>query len=199
MTNPVQLPGDYELVLGSGSPRRQELLRQMGYSFSIRPAEVEENYPAELEGAAIAEYLAELKARALQPGLSPRELLLTSDTVVWCEGRSLAKAQSEAEARQMLEQLSGRQHEVITAVCLATRAHRRLLSDTTAVHFAPLRAEEITYYLQHGEPFDKAGAYGIQEWIGLRAITRIEGSYFTVMGLPTHRLDEAFRSVLNRK
>ena len=184
------IPAGKKLVLASKSPRRQELLKQMGLEFSVRIQSIEETYPEGLEGSAIAEYLAGQKADALSATLRPDEILLTSDTVVWCSGKSLEKAADEAEAYRMLKQLSGKKHEVITAVCLQSTGHREIFSDTVRVHFRELSDEDIRYYIQTCKPFDKAGAYGIQEWIGMTGITAIEGSFFTVMGLPTHLIYE---------
>lgn len=176
----------YPLILGSKSPRRQQLLRDLGFSFSCRSADIEESYPPHLREAEIAEYLALQKARALQANLQGKERVLTSDTVVWCEGESLAKAASPQEARDMLLKLSGREHKVITAVCLASRQAEKVLHDAVKVFFNPIEEAFIEHYITHFKPYDKAGAYGIQEWIGMWGIRRIEGSYFTVMGLPTH-------------
>ncbi len=180
------IPPGQKLVLGSKSPRRQELLRKMGLEFEIRTQSVTENYPADLQGSAIAEYLAALKSDALLPTLADDEILLTSDTVVWCAGKSLEKAADAEEAYRMIRQLSGRQHEVITAVCLQSKNRKEVFSDTVKVYFRELTDAEIHYYIQNFKPYDKAGAYGIQEWIGMTGITAIEGSFFTVMGLPTH-------------
>lgn len=176
----------YSLILGSKSPRRQQLLRDLGFSFTCRSADIEESYPPHLREAEIAEYLAVQKAQALQPKLQDRERVLTSDTVVWCKGESLAKASNAREARIMLQKMSGREHTVITAICLASRHSQQVLHDAVKVFFNPLDEEVIEHYITNYEPFDKAGAYGIQEWIGMWGIRRIEGSYFTVMGLPTH-------------
>lgn len=178
------------LVLGSRSPRRAQLLQQLGFSFRQISTDVEEHYPPELEGPAIAAHLAELKSRALREQVREGELLLTSDTVVWCQGVHLAKAADASEARAMLRQLSGQEHEVITGLSLWSSRNAVTITDTTRVTFRVLQDWEIEYYLQHYQPYDKAGAYGIQEWIGMSGISAIKGSYFTVMGLPTHRLME---------
>lgn len=188
------VPEGKKLVLASKSPRRQQLLRDLGYDFEIRTRSVDESHPRELKGREIAEYLAGKKASAFADDVAENEIILTSDTVVWCEGESLAKAENEAHARQMLLTLSGRSHEVISGVCLLSHSQKLVFSDTTKVYFRKIEEEEIEYYIRHYRPFDKAGAYGIQEWIGMRAITKIEGSYFTVMGFPTHLLHEKLRS-----
>ncbi len=187
------LPDHYRLVLGSKSPRRQQLLRDLGFDFEIRSMEVDESHDAALTGQEIAEFLASKKAAAFKESLAKDEIVLCSDTVVWCAGESLAKARDEAQARAMLEKLSGRSHEVITGVCLQSAGHQEVFSDVTKVYFRSISDEEIDYYLKHYRPFDKAGAYGIQEWIGMWAIEKIEGSYFTVMGLPTHLISSMLK------
>lgn len=176
------------LLLGSQSPRRAQLLRDLGLRFRQKGAEIDERYPAQLQGAAIAEFLAQAKAQALQKYWRAGEVLLCSDTVVWCEGQSLEKAADAGEAKAMLRQLSGKKHEVISALCLWSPEKELLLSDRCVVHFRTLSEAEIEHYVDQYQPFDKAGAYGIQEWIGMIGIPKIEGSYFTVMGLPTHLL-----------
>lgn len=187
------LPERKKLVLASKSPRRQELLREMGYTFEVRTAHVEEDYDPSLRGKEIAEYLAAKKAGALRSSLKEYEILLASDTVVWCAGESLAKATNEAEAREMLQKLSGRSHQVITGVCLLSREMQEVFSASTQVYFRELEEAEINHYIRNFRPYDKAGAYGIQEWIGMWAIEKIEGSYFNVVGLPTHLLPGALQ------
>ena len=186
-----------ELVLGSGSPRRSALLTDMGLSFTQRVSRVEEEYPSKLSGGEIALYLAQLKADALRSALTPNELLITSDTVVWCADRSLEKPSSRAEAASMLEQLSGCTHTVYTSLCLTSMARQEAKLAETQVTFKTLSAQEIDHYLNGEAVYDKAGAYGIQDWIGLIGITEIKGSYFTVMGLPTHLLYEALNDWMN--
>lgn len=180
------LPPSKKLILASKSPRRQQLLRDLGYDFEVRTMDVNEDHDPNLNGVEIAEHLAEKKAKAFEDQLAENEIVLTSDTVVWCQGESLAKADDEDHARQMLMKLSGTSHEVITGVCLLSQQKSVVFSDTTQVYFREISEEEINFYISHYRPFDKAGAYGIQEWIGMWAIQKIEGSYFTVMGLPTH-------------
>jgi len=180
------LPPSKKLILASKSPRRQQLLRDLGYDFEVRTMEVNEDHAPELNGVEIAEHLAEKKAMAFKNQLGPNEIVLTSDTVVWCKSESLAKAQNGEHAREMLQKLSGTSHEVITGVCMLSQEKSMVFSDVTRVYFRKITDEEINYYITHYRPFDKAGAYGIQEWIGMWAIEKIEGSYFTVMGLPTH-------------
>lgn len=186
-----------ELVLGSGSPRRSELLHDMGLSFTQRVSRVEEHYPSTLSGGEIALYLARLKADALRSTLTPNELLITSDTVVWCADGSLEKPSNRAEAASMLNQLSGRTHTVYTSLCLTSTARQETQLAETQVTFKTLSAQEIDHYLSGESVYDKAGSYGIQDWIGLIGITEIKGSYFTVVGLPTHLLYQALNDWMN--
>lgn len=181
---------NYNLILASKSPRRQQLLKELGLNFEIRTREVEENYPAHLIGAEIAEYLAEKKADAFKNELERNDIVLTSDTVVWCNNESLEKTKDDQEAFDMLKKLSNTTHEVITAVCLLSTEKKILFHDCVEVEFRELSDDEIRYYIKNYQPFDKAGAYGIQEWIGMIGIKRINGSFFTVMGLPTHLIME---------
>lgn len=180
------LPPNKKLILASKSPRRQQLLRDLGFDFEVRTMDVNEDHDLSLNGEEIAAHLAEKKALAFESDLADNEIVLTSDTVVWCNGESLAKAENEAHARKMLQKLSGTSHDVITGVCLLSKKHKEVFTDTTKVYIRKLTDEEMDYYISHYRPFDKAGAYGIQEWIGMWAIEKIEGSFFTVMGLPTH-------------
>lgn len=180
------LPPNKKLILASKSPRRQQLLRDLGFDFEVRTMDVNEDHDLSLNGEEIAAHLAEKKALAFESDLADDEIVLTSDTVVWCNSESLAKAENEAHAREMLQKLSGTSHDVITGVCLLSKKHKEVFTDTTKVYIRKLTDEEIDYYISHYRPFDKAGAYGIQEWIGMWAIEKIEGSFFTVMGLPTH-------------
>lgn len=195
------IPEPFKLVLGSKSPRRQQLLRDMGYTFELRTADTDESHPADLDGVEIAETLAVKKAEALQATLADNEIVLCSDTVVWCNHEHLAKAENEEEARKMLRSLSGHSHGVITGVCLLSTGHREVFSDVVKVYFNELEEEQIDHYIQRYQPYDKAGAYGIQEWIGMIGIPKIEGSYFTVMGLPTHLIHprlQAFKGTERR-
>ncbi|MBO0323414.1 Maf family protein [Muricauda sp. CAU 1633] len=187
MTNPLQekLKG-YKLILGSGSPRRKMFLEEMGLDFEVRPKSVEEIYPNHLQGKEISNFLAELKASPFKLELKPKEIVVTSDTVVWHKGVSLAKAAGREEAFYMLHTLSGDWHEVITSVCFTTLEAQKTVSCTTLVKFMEFTDEEINYYIEICQPFDKAGAYGIQEWIGMIGISEIKGSYTNVVGLPTH-------------
>ncbi len=174
-----------KLVLGSQSPRRKAFLESLHLTFSTRSSSVEESYPPDLVAEEIAIYLAELKFEALEPTLQEDELLITSDTVVWNNNTSLEKAANKDEAIRMLKALSNNKHQVITALCIGDSNKRWTSYEVTEVHFRALKEEEIEYYVDHYKPFDKAGAYGIQEWIGLVGITHITGNYPSVVGLPT--------------
>jgi septum formation protein len=178
------------LILASGSPRRRQLLTDLGLRYEIRLREVDESFPPQLRRAEIAEYLARHKAEAYRADLAPTELLLTADTIVCLDEGVLNKPTDAAEAHQMLRRLQGRAHQVYTGVCLLPGDGRApiVFADETTVHFRALSDEEITFYVTQYRPFDKAGAYGAQDWVGLVAIDRLEGSYFNVMGLPTHRV-----------
>lgn len=175
---------EYTIILASGSPRRQELLQQLQIPFSIDVRKIEENYPNNLEAEAITDYLTVLKARAF-PSLKPNDLLITSDTIVWHNGAALGKPKNKEEAISMLQSLSDASHRVITSVCFTTTKKQVIVNESTTVEFKKLSNDEIHYYIDTFQPFDKAGAYGIQEWIGLIGVTKIEGSYHNVMGLPT--------------
>lgn len=179
------------LVLASNSPRRRQLLRELGLTYEVRLREVEENFPPHLVRAEVAEYLAAHKAAAYAPDLAPDELVITADTIVCLDDDVLNKPADAAEAVQMLRRLQGRAHDVYTGVCLLHGDGRRVVfSDQTRVHFRSLSLAEMEYYVATYAPLDKAGAYGAQDWIGMVAVTRLEGSYFNVMGLPVHRVWE---------
>lgn len=176
---------NHSIILASGSPRRHQFLKEMGLPFEVRLKSVDEVYPPQLEGSEISDYLAKLKADAFEGSLQASEILITSDTVVWHNGVSLAKAADTQEAFEMLSALSGDWHEVITSVCFTTYSSQKVVHQVTKVKFRKLSDEEIRYYINNFKPFDKAGAYGIQEWIGLTGIEEIKGSYPNVVGLPT--------------
>lgn len=185
----------YRIILGSQSPRRVELLRGLDLSFEQVLLEgVDESYPTTLRPEEIPLYIAQHKAESYRPLLDDQTLLITADTLVFIEDQVLGKPKSEEEARAMLRQLSGRSHSVTTGVTLTTKERMECFSDTATVEFLPLADEEIDYYVRHYHPLDKAGAYGIQEWIGYRAIRRIEGSFYTVMGLPVHLVGQYLRA-----
>ena len=185
-----------KLILASNSPRRRQLLTDLGLPYEIRLLEVEENYPDHLSRGEVAEYLAAHKAAAYVPGLATNEVVLTADTIVCLENDVLNKPADVAEATAMLTRLQGRAHDVITAVCLRCGDGREVVfSDQTTVHFRALSPAEISHYIATAKPFDKAGAYGAQDWLGMVGINRLEGSYFTVMGLPTHRVWEELKKL----
>ncbi len=193
----AELLSDYQIILGSQSPRRKELLRQMGLQFRVNTLSVVEEFPKILKGAAITDYLARLKADSLKGGLKENEILITADTIVWHEDKLLGKPGSPEEAIAMLSTLSDDWHEVITSVCCSTARKQRVVHETTLVKFRALRQEEIKHYVSTFQPLDKAGAYGIQEWIGMVGISEISGSYTNVVGLPTASLYEVLRSMVN--
>ncbi|WP_276166528.1 Maf family nucleotide pyrophosphatase [Zobellia alginiliquefaciens] len=176
---------NHSIILASGSPRRHQFLTEMGLPFEVRLKPVDEVYPPELKGSEISDYLAKLKADAFKGSLKTGEILITSDTVVWHNGLSLAKAADAEEAFSMIKALSGDWHEVITSVCFTTPSSQEVANQITKVKFRQLLDEEIYYYINTFKPYDKAGAYGIQEWIGLTGIEEIKGSYPNVVGLPT--------------
>jgi septum formation protein len=177
------------IILASQSPRRQYLLKELGIDFEIiENPETDEKYPPELSREQIPVYLAEMKANLAMPVIPDKTLLITADTIVWLKGKVINKPAGYTEALQMLEELSGEVHEVLTGVCLSTSQKRHSFYTSTLVYFARLSKEEISYYVEQYRPYDKAGAYGIQEWIGYIGIERIEGSYFNVMGLPVQEL-----------
>ncbi len=175
----------YKLILASGSPRRQQFFKDLHIPFEVRLKDVEEIYPEHLTAEEISDYLAKLKASPQKNSLQEKEILITSDTVVWHNNESLAKAANAEEAYEMLRKLSGNWHKVITSVCFTTSTNQKIVNHTTKVKFKDLTDSEIWYYIKNYKPFDKAGAYGIQEWIGLIAIEEIQGSYTNVVGLPT--------------
>lgn len=176
------------LILASGSPRRQELLKSLGVPFEIRIKEIDEDYPKHLKKSEISDYLAQLKSNAFVEELTPKDLLITSDTIVWYHNMALGKPKSKDDAFQMLQKLSGKTHEVITSVCLKSLQKEDIFNSITKVTFKELSSKEIQFYIDNYNPMDKAGAYGIQDWIGQIGVTKIEGSYFNVMGFPIHKI-----------
>jgi septum formation protein len=179
---------NYTLILASGSPRRQQFFKDLDLDFEIRLKEIEEIYPPELQAEAITNYLAELKASAFEGELKENEILITSDTIVWHNNKALGKPKNEEDAFAILQSLSNATHEVITSVCFKTKAKTDTIFEVTKVTFNPLSDQAIHYYLDHYKPYDKAGAYGIQEWIGFVGVAKIEGSYTNVMGMPTDKV-----------
>ncbi|MBR3451806.1 MAG: septum formation protein Maf [Muribaculaceae bacterium] len=183
----------YDVVLGSNSPRRRELLNDMGVTFRVEAIKgIDESYPANLPVEEIPVYLSRVKAQG-HP-LQPHELLITADTVVVLDDTVLGKPQGEDDARRMLRALSGRAHRVISGVCVTTVERSESFADTSIVRFAELTSEEIDYYIEHYHPLDKAGAYGIQEWIGNIGILGINGDFYNVMGLPTRKLYQVLKT-----
>lgn len=178
---------NYKIVLASNSPRRKELLAGLGFDYEVRTLQgLDESYPEGLSMEEIPQYISRKKAAAYT--LNPDELLITADTIVYLDGEVLGKPADEAEAKQMLRKLSGKTHQVVTGVILSTTEMQHSFASVSQVTFAQLSEAEIDHYVTHYRPLDKAGAYGIQEWIGYIGVTRIEGSYFNVMGLPVQRL-----------
>ena len=188
----------YKIILGSKSPRRQELLKGLDISFEIRVIETEETFSLAMPSREVPEFLAIEKGKAHLPFMDEEELIITSDTLVICENEILGKPKDREHAVEMLHKLSGKQHEVITGVCLTTSKKTISFSDTTKVFFKQLTEEQICYYVDKYKPFDKAGSYGIQEWIGYTGISSVEGSYFNVMGLPVSKLFDVLQKEFQR-
>ena len=185
----------YHIILASKSPRRQELLRGMGVEFSIMTKETDESFPAVMPLDEVPQYLSLQKSLAFNDDELPADyLLITSDTVVICEGEILGKPKDREDATRMLRLLSGKTHHVVTGVTVRSVEKTEAFAVRSDVTFAELDAEEIDYYIEHCKPFDKAGAYGIQEWIGYVGISGLEGSFYNVMGLPTRKLYECLRT-----
>ncbi len=184
------------IILGSKSPRRKELLEGLGITFETRTKNVEETFSSDIEQHAVAGFLAEKKASAFSNELTETDIIITSDTIVLCDGEILGKPKDKQDAFQMLTKLSGKSHQVITGVCLKSTKKTDIFSDVTTVWFKPLTSEEINYYIEKYKPFDKAGSYGIQEWIGYIGIEKIEGTYFNVMGLPVNLLYKKLHNFL---
>ncbi len=178
----------FNIILASGSPRRQQFFKDLDLNFEIRIKSVDEVYPNHLVGTEITDYLADLKTVPFKNELNNNDLLVTSDTIVWLDNKALGKPKDYDEAFKMITSLSGKSHQVITSVSLKSKDFQKIFNDTATVHFRELTNEEIDYYIKTYQPYDKAGAYGIQEWIGKVGIYKIEGSYFNVMGLPVHKL-----------
>ena len=179
----------YKIILASNSPRRKELLGGLGLSFEVRTMKgIDESYPADLKGEDIPIYISGKKAEAYRDVMAEDEMIITADTIVYDNSQVLGKPKDREDAISMLRQLSGHAHDVITGVSIVTKEKTIQFASTSKVYFASLTDEEIEYYVDSYKPFDKAGSYGIQEWIGFVGVTRIEGSYFNVMGLPIQRL-----------
>lgn len=185
----------WRLILCSASPRRRQLLQGLDLPVEITQVDIDETPPEGMKAETVAEHLARQKALAWKGTLAPDQVLVTADTTVLLGDLLLNKPVDHADARRMLSLLAGKSHRVITGVCLRTHDGAHSFSDTSIVTFKDLQAEEIAYYVQHYGPLDKAGAYGVQDWIGYVAVERIEGSFYNVMGLPLHRLYEALRAL----
>ena len=187
-----------EIILGSQSPRRRELMAGLDWPFTAITIDADESYPASLQAGDIPYYISRAKARAYEGQLLPDQLLITADTIVWLDGHMLGKPHDETEAITMLRALSGKTHQVYTAVTFAQKGKELdTIVDCTDVTFADLSDEEIISYVRRYRPFDKAGAYGVQEWIGYIACTAMNGSYFNVMGLPVHKVYEYIKNHTN--
>lgn len=179
----------YKVILASGSPRRRELMAGLGVNYEVRILpDVDESYPDTLQGEEIPLYIAKEKADAYIPMMQPDELIITADTIVWLDGKVLGKPRDREDALQMLRTMSGRTHEVFTGVCITTTDWQRSFTAQTEVRFATLSEDEIIYYVDNFKPMDKAGAYGVQEWIGFIGVENISGSYYNIMGLPVTKL-----------
>ena len=179
----------YKVILASNSPRRKELLAGLGVDYEVRTLpDVDESYPDTLQGADIPLYIAKEKADAYVAMMQPGELMITADTIVWLDGKVLGKPRDREDALQMLRTMSGRTHEVFTGVCITTTDWQRSFTAQTEVRFATLSEEEIAYYVDKYQPMDKAGAYGVQEWIGYIGVKSISGSFYNIMGLPIQKL-----------
>ena len=175
------------LILASGSPRRQHFLKELNLEFEIRLKEIDEHYPNHLKGEEITDYLAKLKAFPFKDELKENDILVTADTIVWLNNIAIGKPKNTEDAENMLKTLSGKMHKVISSVCITSAEKQIVFNDVTEVTFKVLSKEEIQFYIKKYQPFDKAGSYGIQEWIGYIGIEKITGSYFNVMGFPVHK------------
>ena len=188
---------NYNLILASGSPRRQTFFKDLGLDFEIRLKPIKEEYPPTLRHFEITNYLAQLKSLPFDDELTDKDILVTSDTIVWFQDTALGKPRDSSEAFSMIRSLSGNTHEVISSICVKTTGFQKTVHAVTKVTFKELTDDEIWYYINNFSPYDKAGGYGIQEWFGFIAVTKLEGSYFNVMGLPTHLLYETLNTVVN--
>ncbi len=187
----------YRLILASRSPRRQELLKELGLRFEVATRNWPEDYPLNLRAEQIALYVATEKAKTFLAEIGDNEIVITADTIVWCNNKVLDKPVDKTDAHKILSEISGNTHEVITGVCLLSSKNQTSFYTSTQVTFEKLSDDEIDYYIEKFMPYDKAGAYGIQEWIGIAACSRIEGSYFNVMGLPVHQVYQELQKFIN--
>ena len=188
---------NHNIILASASPRRQEFFKGLGLDFEIRLKPIKEEYPPRLTHFEICNYLAQLKALPFKAELKPKDILITSDTIVWHNNKALGKPRNEDEAFTILKMLSHATHEVITSVCFTTTSFEKTTHNITKVTFKELSDDEINFYIKNYKPFDKAGAYGIQDWIGQIGVTKIEGSYFNVMGLPIHAVYKTLNDIVD--
>ena len=187
---------NYRIILASRSPRRQQLLKELGLRFEVVIKEYPETYPENLTGEEIARYVAYQKASSFKNHITADEIVITADTIVWCNNKILGKPVDADDAICILKEISGNTHDVITGVSLLTLHREKTFSVSTKVTFAPLSESELDYYVSRFNPYDKAGAYGIQEWIGIAACSYIEGSYFNVVGLPVQRVYEELQNLV---
>ena len=197
MTIPVDRLSNYRIILASRSPRRQELLKELGLKFDVLIKEYEESYPDGLTGEEIARFIAHGKALTFKNNLAENEIVITADTIVWCNDKVLGKPVDREDAIRILKEISANTHKVITAVTLLSAKKDVTFSESTNVTFEPLSDEEICYYVDRYKPYDKAGAYGIQEWIGIIGCSNIQGSYFNVVGLPVQRLYKELKNFVS--
>lgn len=192
----MMLPlSSFKILLGSESPRRREILQRMGLCFEVVKLFCNEEFPSHLTDGSIACYLAEKKSLSFNRPLNHNELLITADTIVWCENQFLGKPLDHSDALRILKKLNGRMHTVYTGVCLRTPHSQRVFVEKTNVYFKKLDNDELEYYIANYRPYDKAGAYGVQEWIGAVAIEKMEGCFYNVMGLPASRLYEELKKI----
>ncbi len=188
---------NHKIILASASPRRQQFFKDLGLEVDVKLKPIVEDFPQRLSHFEISDYLAQLKAIPFKNTLQPNDILITSDTIVWHQNKALGKPKNEKDAFEMIKSMSNATHEVITSVCFTTINFEKTVNAVTKVTFKTLLDKEIQHYIDTYKPFDKAGAYGIQEWIGLIGVTKIEGSYFNVMGLPTHLVYKTLNDMVN--
>tara|TARA_R110002012_G_scaffold242788_1_gene417234 strand:- start:59807 stop:60397 length:591 start_codon:yes stop_codon:yes gene_type:complete len=188
---------NFRLILASGSPRRQQFFKELGLNFEVILKPIKEEFSERLTHFEISDYLAQLKSLPFKDNLKPNDILITSDTIVWHNKKALGKPKNAADAFNMIKSMSNTTHEVITSVCFTTTEKQKTVNAVTKVTFKALTDAEINYYIETCKPFDKAGAYGIQEWIGQIGITKIEGSYFNVVGLPTHLVYQTLQQFIS--
>ncbi|WP_296317719.1 Maf-like protein [Winogradskyella sp. UBA3174] len=186
---------NFNIILASASPRRHAFFKTMDLDFEIRLQPVEEVYSKDLKSHEITDYLSKLKAKPFIENLKSNDILITSDTIVWLNGKAVEKPKNEEDAFRMIKSLSNKTHEVVTSICFSQKTEQKIVNTVTKVTFKALTDDEIWYYVNNYKPLDKAGAYGIQEWIGAIAITSVEGSYNNVVGLPTHLLYETLNTI----